>query len=204
MFNKNMKVFIYSLKVSIVPILMILPAFRFFSQNDCYSISAFVIPQYLIFSLYLILFTVMFVAWSIESIKDRKTLKWNGVRISLLFVSLLASYKLLLHSNDLETKMLEKSTDNARPLIAALESYKTKNGKYPEKLLYLIPGFMKEIPKTTHCGRPDFIYRIRGSQFELGIRHGAFANNILIYEPISGKYTVSYKRTGQWAYIHAF
>ena len=55
---------------------------------------------------------------------------------------------------------LIRITQNAKPLVAAIEQYKTVNGSYPPNFAALTPRFIKQIPYTGAPGYPQFHYRI--------------------------------------------
>jgi hypothetical protein len=60
----------------------------------------------------------------------------------------------------------ERTKDQARPLIEAIERYRTTNGHLPATLIDLTPTFLPAIP-TPEAGRPEFRYGVFKDKFEI-------------------------------------
>ena len=53
---------------------------------------------------------------------------------------------------------LEAAVAHAKPLIAAIESYKTDKGHAPKNLQALVPKYIARVPQTGMVSYPDFRY----------------------------------------------
>lgn len=108
---------------------------------------------------------------------------------------------------------LIKMTQNAKPLIRAIESYHVKNGQYPQQLNALVPIFINKIPHTGAVGYPKFEYRLPTDRslfksYEVRVRTpvGGINWDVFVYWPEknypSRMYGGGVERIGEWAYVH--
>ncbi|MBI3735661.1 hypothetical protein HY256_04005 [Candidatus Sumerlaeota bacterium] len=106
-----------------------------------------------------------------------------------------------------------RAADNMRPLIAAIEEFKTKNGSLPPNLEALVPGYIKEIPSTGLSLYPKVEYWTKltgglgGNEWGLIIRasHNPFNFDTFNYLPLHNYpdwYGGMTERVGDWAYVH--
>lgn len=67
------------------------------------------------------------------------------------------------------------------PVIAALEQYKTDNGKYPELLEELLPNYLSEIP--TEVNDEPISYAITDESYSLAFHYIGPGMNTCAYTP---------------------
>lgn len=63
-------------------------------------------------------------------------------------------------------------SDNAQPIIAALENFKRDNGSYPTTLIELVPIYLKQLPRPGILGADSYAYEKRTGSYEVFVRIG--------------------------------
>lgn len=108
---------------------------------------------------------------------------------------------------------LEAAAARAKPLIAAIERYKTDEGHAPEDLQDLVPRYIARVPPTGMVSYPDFRYsRADWGEgalqfYTLRVQTG-FALSYESFNYLSDReyparlYSGRVERIGDWAYVH--
>ncbi len=106
-----------------------------------------------------------------------------------------------IYSGTIKGVRLKHTAENAKPLIAAIETYKKVNKKYPEKLSKLVPKFISKIPDTGMCGYSEFSYGNSGNSFRLSVEMSQILIfDEFIYDPANAG-EGNPKVTGDWILI---
>jgi hypothetical protein len=112
--------------------------------------------------------------------KDRERIKLLASKAGIYAIMI----ALIIGANSLNNMIAEK---RAKDIIAACEQFKTKNGRYPDKLSELVPEYLPAIPAAK--------YSLMGSSFRY---FGRQDSHTLMYEaipPYGRKYYVLEKKT---------
>ncbi len=110
---------------------------------------------------------------------------------------------------------LERIMLNARPVIEAIDRYRSDIGEYPKSLAVLAPKYLPAVPATGNAIYPEYDYRLAGDgwgwtipHYELFVRTpvGIFNWDQFVYRP-EHEYPQEpdggpVERIGVWAYIH--
>jgi len=106
---------------------------------------------------------------------------WLGL-VAVAWVGASATYPL-------RVKYLMRVPQRAAPMIRAIETYKTHNGRYPDRLHSLVPKYLQAIPETGMGGYPRYGYSTNKDGFR-----------VLIPIPFGLKFDfLVYKSTGQYS-----
>jgi hypothetical protein len=108
---------------------------------------------------------------------------------------------------------LERITQQARPLIKAIESFGEEEGRYPKELSELLPDYLQAIPRTGAVGYPNFRYTLAGSNtlfrsYELLVKTpvGGINWDVFVFWPENHYpdylYGGGVERIADWAYVH--
>lgn len=99
--------------------------------------------------------------------------------------------------------------NNADKLIVAIETFKQKNGFYPEKINQLEPEFLKSIPKPWVMGISAYDYEKKSDSYNLTFTQNViigFNFEVVVYDPTEkhkaeGELTTLYEtRKDKWKY----
>jgi hypothetical protein len=63
-------------------------------------------------------------------------------------------------------------SNNAQPIIEALENFKRDNGTYPTALIELVPDYLKQVPSPGIIGADSYGYEKRTGSYEVFVRIG--------------------------------
>jgi len=103
----------------------------------------------------------------IRKLKDADESKINGVPLYFVTISMIAFLTLIFlvwpasnFSRDFTIKRSDK-------IIASIEEYKVRNGRYPESLSDLYPGHRNKMLKTSIMGISEFRYNKKGENYSL-------------------------------------
>jgi len=66
-----------------------------------------------------------------------------------------------------ERRNTERLEAEQAPLIAKLEQFKSKNGKYPDRLDALVPDYLSELPPCPISRRPAYVVDEKSGDYEL-------------------------------------
>lgn len=108
---------------------------------------------------------------------------------------------------------LVRMTQRATPLLSAIKTYRTDNGRYPDRLEALVPRYLPEIPGTGAVGYPRFEYRLpndnalfRSYELRVATSIGVLNWDVFVYWPERNypaqMYGGSVERIRDWAYVH--
>jgi len=101
---------------------------------------------------------------------------------------------------------LLRVTDNAKPFIEALESYREENGKYPSFSELLVPAYISSIPRTGLAGYPEFrYYKMEDDCYEICVAMSRGSTNFDEFSYRSdGVYPKgpAYEPIDHWIYFH--
>jgi hypothetical protein len=140
----------------------------------------------------------------------RQKIAWAWLVFSIFAWASLAQVRI---GNHWRRAGLIRITQNAKPIIAAIEKYKAEKGKYPANLDDLVPGYIATIPYTGAPGYPEFRYVLANQNtefksYQLWVRTSTgFLNwDYFFYWPeknyppqLDGQAT---ELIGEWAYLH--
>ena len=151
-----------------------------------------------------------FFVYRIQKLKKKTDYKFNPAPLYIILIPVIA---LLTSKFAVETVAVltrEKAIVNAEPLIAAIEKYKTENGKYPENLESLKGKYIQEIPKQNVMGMRAYQYENRNSSFQLSFERLWHwnATEVVVYntlgqEGIKGNYENHPTNHSYWWYYLA-
>lgn len=141
---------------------------------------AFVLNQFTIAIFTIILGFPVLLVKLFKARKDRERMKLLASKAGIYTLMI----GLIIGANSLNNMIAEK---RAKDIIAACEQFKTKSGRYPEKLSELVPEYLPTIPAAK--------YSLMGSSFRYFARQESHA---LMYEavpPYGRKYYVFENKT---------
>lgn len=96
--------------------------------------------------------------------------------LQLITILFIAPFLYVLAIQLLATSRLERVETSMKPVIAALESYKTINGQYPETLGQLVPKFLSTPPICPDTSAPSIGFKPR----TLKILYRPFENQYML------------------------
>jgi hypothetical protein len=157
----------------------------------------------------IILSVVAFIIYRIQKLKKKTDYKFNPAPMYIVLIPVIA---LLTSKFALEKAAAfnrDKAIVKARPLIAAIEEYKTEHGKYPERLEELEGKYIPEIPRLNAMNIRPYHYEKRNGSFQLSFEqlwHWS-ATEVVVYNTsgqkgIKGNYeNYSAKHINWWYYL---
>lgn len=120
------------------------------------------------------------------------------------FVILLVVLGYFKLSGNMKKSTISNLTVKSRPIISALEVYRSKKGEYPKSLDELVPGYIDEIPRLKSSIGSYQYSRMEDGQYELVIKFADGFNKYcyMVYRP-DGKYRIGWphyekERVNDW------
>jgi hypothetical protein len=145
--------------------LALIPVFLFLSLKTTIDILKRETFNLLPFTI--IILVAAFFIYRIQILKKKTDYKFNPAPLYIVLIPVVA----LLTSKFAVAKAAaltrEKAIVKTKPLIAAIEKYKTENGEYPDNLESLKGKYIKEIPKQNIMGMRAYQYEKRNSSFQI-------------------------------------
>jgi hypothetical protein len=116
--------------------------------------------------------------------------RWRLPGVMVLFGFALGLVAWMQSGTDaLRIRYLMRVPQRAAPMIRAIETYETHNGRYPDRLHSLVPKYLQAIPETGMGGYPRYGYSTNKDGFR-----------VLIPIPFGLKFDfLAYKSSGQYS-----
>ena len=160
-------------------------------------------------------FSLSFAARGLMNWRDRPTALSHLGRMVVCILFAITFVAVLRWTSMRRTAAFTRASANGAPIVAALKTYRTNNGEYPDSLQQLVPECVPALPWTGLIGYPNFTYR-KGyndisavpDSYELRINCSSGGINFdrFIYWPsetypkqIQGNGT---ELIGRWVYVH--
>lgn len=150
-------------------------------SDSLYRISHYL---YSAFNMLFIVLVFISLIWLILNL----LLKWSKKLPALILViSILLLFISPYISDYFRNSARERTIDEASQLISAIDRFHAESGNYPDKLSFLIPDYINEIPSPSTIGIPRYHYAKKDSTFELKFYQNvimSFNYEVVIYNPL--------------------
>lgn len=154
---------------------------------------------------------LLLVLWKIllgiQNLRKKIIPRFNPAPFYLLSIPVVALLAKLLLMTPVAQLSREIAIRQSRPLIAAIENFQEKEGRYPEALAELHPAYLRDIPKPGIMGISSFRYEKTPEAYQLFFwQHLGATEELVMYHhkndrrQMKGHYASYDAKTANWRY----
>lgn len=116
----------------------------------------------------------------------------------MVFLPIVAFVTVFLLGDHVKDRTRDVAIAGARPLIAAIETYRGDTGRYPASVADLVPGYLEKVPESGILGIARYEYERRDDSYSLYFTQvfSGFSVEVVRYDPGGG--LAAMKRPPRW------